>query len=330
MSNLRAGLIGMGMMGKNHARILSKLEGVDFVGAVDPLESENPLAESDGARIFRGLGQLISEKLDYCVIAAPTGFHKEIAVELLNAGVHCLIEKPVATDIESALEVQKAAIRNSRVVGIGHIERYNAAIRQLKNKIQNNELGKIYQISLVRQGPFPSRIAGVGVVRDLATHDIDLSMWLTNSQYSSISAQTSRIKTDEFEDLVSITGRLRNDVVVNMVTNWLSPYKVRSIVVLGENGALHADTLNSDLTYYRNGTSTTSHDVVAHFRGLIEGDVTKFSFEKIEPLVLEHKNFRDRLLGKASEIVTIEEGIETIKISDAIIRIGKTGESEKF
>jgi predicted dehydrogenase len=330
MSNLRAGLIGMGMMGKNHARILSKLNGVDFIGVVDPIKSENSLTESGGVKIFHDLDQLLSENLDYCVIAAPTGFHKEIAVEMLNAGVHCLIEKPVATDIKSALEVQRAAVKNSRVVGIGHIERYNAAIRQLKSKLQSNELGKIYQISLVRQGPFPSRIAGVGVVRDLATHDIDLSMWLTESQYSSISAQTSKIKTLEYEDLVSITGRLKNDVVVNMVTNWLSPYKVRSIVVLGENGAFHADTLNSDLTHYRNGTSTTSHDVVAHFRGLVEGDVTKFSFEKIEPLLLEHENFRDHLTGKSSEIVTIEEGIETIKISDAIIRIGKTGESEKF
>ena len=330
MSKLRAGLIGIGMMGKNHARILSTLENVDFVGVVDPLRSPGVSISNNGIKIYSELSDLISQKLDYCVIAAPTGFHKEIAVEVLNSGINCLIEKPVATDIDSAIEIQKAAIKNSLIVGIGHIERYNAAMRQLKSRIIKGELGEIYQISSRRQGPFPSRIADVGVVRDLATHDIDLTMWLTGSKYKSISAQTSSKANREFEDLVSVTGRLQNNTIINMLVNWLSPLKERNIVVTGEKGAFRVDTLTSDLTLYTNGTHAVSHDVVSHFKGVSEGDLTKFSFEKPEPLLIEHQNFRDNLLGKKSEIVSIEEGIEVIKISDAIIKSGNNGKSIEF
>ena len=330
MSTLRAGLIGIGMMGKNHARVLSNLENVDFVGVVDPLKSPGVSISNNGIKIYPELSDLISQKIDYCVIAAPTGFHKKIAVEVLNSGINCLIEKPVATDIDSAIEIQKVAIKNSLVVGIGHIERYNAAMRQLKTRILNGELGEIYQISSRRQGPFPSRIADVGVVRDLATHDIDLTMWLTGSKYKSLSAQTSSKANREFEDLVSVTGRLQNNTIINMLVNWLSPLKERNIVVTGEKGAFRVDTLTSDLTLYTNGTHAISQDVVSHFKGVSEGDVTKFSFEKPEPLLIEHQNFRDNLLGKKSEIVSIDEGIEVIKISDAIIKSGNNGKSIEF
>ena len=155
-------------------------------------------------------------------------------------------------------------------------------------------------------------------------------MWLTGSKYKSISAQTSSKANREFEDLVSVTGRLQNNTIINMLVNWLSPLKERNIVVTGEKGAFRVDTLTSDLTLYTNGTHAVSHDVVSHFKGVSEGDLTKFSFEKPEPLLIEHQNFRDNLLGKKSEIVSIEEGIEVIKISDAIIKSGYNGKSIEF
>ena len=327
MSTLKVGLVGLGIMGKNHARVLSKLEGVELLGIVDPLGSAKNI-NSD--HVFYELNELLRKKPDYCVIAAPTGFHKDIAIEILSAGVNCLIEKPVALNLESANQIKEVSASNSRIVGIGHIERYNSGVRQLKSRLQNGELGDIYQVSSKRQGPFPSRIADVGVVRDLGTHDIDLTMWLTNSTYESVFAHTITRSQREFEDMAVIGGKLKNEVLVNMIVNWLSPFKDRSLVVTGERGAFIVDTLSSDLKFYRNGNYQVTQSSLMHFMGVSQGDVITYAFDKPEPLVLEHENFRDFLLGKKAEIVTLEEGIETVKVSDGILESAKIGTEIKF
>jgi UDP-N-acetylglucosamine 3-dehydrogenase len=330
MTSLKVGLIGLGMMGKNHLRILASLEGVELIGVADPLTEFGTDIDIWGHERFLEYRDLLERDLDYCVIAAPTGFHREISIEALSRGIHCLIEKPVAINHEEALEIQTAANKAKKLVGIGHIERYNSAIRQLKKRLLSGDLGAIYQISIRRQGPFPSRIADVGVVKDLATHDIDLAMWLSGSQFDSVNAQTTHRSGREHEDLVTINGKLQNQVVVNMLVNWLSPLKERSLVVTGEKGAFVVDTLNSDLTFYENGNHTVSQDSYRHFKGVTQGNVTTFAFDKPEPLRVEHENFRDKLLGKESDIATLLEGIETVRVADAVIKSSKLGQSVKL
>jgi len=327
MSTLKVGLVGLGIMGKNHARVLSKLEGVELLGIVDPLGATKNI-KSD--YVFYELNALLRKKPDYCVIAAPTGFHEDIALEILSAGVNCLIEKPVAMNLESANQIKKVASSNSLVVGIGHIERYNSGVRQLKSRIQNGELGDIYQVSTKRQGPFPSRIADVGVVRDLATHDIDLTMWLANSKYEYVSAHTMTRSQREFEDMAVISGKLKNEILVNMIVNWLSPFKERNLVVTGTLGAFEVNTLSSELKFYKNGNYQVTQKSLLHFMGVSQGDVITYAFDKPEPLVLEHENFRDLLMGKEAEIVTLEEGIETVKVSDGILESAKIGTEIRF
>ena len=324
MSKLRVGLIGLGMMGRNHARVLSNLPGIDFVGVSDPLASDEIAEKYPHLKVYEKFDELLKQQIDYCVIAAPTGFHKEIAINALNEGVHCLIEKPVATSYEDAVLIREVATKKSLIVGIGHIERYNSAVRQLKIKIRNGELGEIYQISMRRIGPFPSRIADVGVIKDLATHDIDLAMWLSDSKFDSLAAQTAHRSGRTHEDLVSISGVLKNNIVVNILVNWLSPLKERSLVVTGEKGAFVVDTLNSDLIFYENGQHIMSQDSFRHFKGVTQGNVTSFAFDKPEPLFVEHENFRDKVLGIASEIVTLEEGIEIVRVADAAIVSSKS------
>lgn len=317
MKTLKVGLVGLGVMGKNHARILSNLEGVSLLGVVEPSNTAD-LHKSEYN--FLRLKDLLDEKPDYCVVAAPTGLHKEIASQILEAGVNCLIEKPVALDYESAISIKKIADKNSLIVGIGHIERYNPAIKQLRSRLLNGELGDIYQVSTRRQGPFPSRVADVGVVRDLGTHDIDLTMWITGSSYKSISAQTVKRSMREFEDMASVTGKLKNDVLINMLMNWLAPFKERNLLVVGEKGAFNVETLTSNLTFYKNGNFQVTQTTLAHFTGVSQGDVISYEFEKPEALLLEHENFRDYVLGKRAEIITLDEGIKTVEISDAILK----------
>ena len=325
MKKLRVGLIGQGMMGKNHLRILSTLSGIEFIGVADPISFENT-SEKLSYGLFADYKDLLSQNLDYCVIAAPTGYHKEIAIAALNKGVNCLVEKPVAVNFTDALEIKVVADKLSLLVGIGHIERYNAAIRELRRRLLAGELGSIYQISIRRQGPFPSRIADVGVVKDLATHDIDLVMWLSGSKFASINAQTAHRSGRQHEDLVSINGQLENSTVVNVLVNWLSPLKERSIIITGEKGAFVVDTLNSDLTFYENGIHEVSQDAYLLFKGVVQGNVTTFAFDKPEPLLLEHEHFRDKLLGKEADIVSIAEGVETVRIADAVLESSSTNQ----
>jgi len=320
MNNLRVGLIGMGMMGRNHARVLSKLSGVDFIGIADPIQPVQMQSSFPGIKIFKSTSELLSKGIDYCVIATPTGFHKEIAIAALTSGVNCLIEKPVALDYSEAQAIQEMAIIMKLIVGVGHIERYNAAIRELKHRLESRELGDIFQVSLRRQGPFPSRIGDVGVIKDLATHDIDLASWITGSKFQMVSAQTVHRSGRVHEDMVSINGVLENKVVVNILVNWLSPLKERNLVVTGEKGAFVVDTLNSDLTYYENGSHLVSQDAFLHFKGVTQGNVISYAFDKPEPLLVEHQNFRDAVLGKRSKIVPLIDGVETVRVADAVIR----------
>jgi predicted dehydrogenase len=326
MSSLKVGLVGLGIMGRNHARVLSHLDGVELLGIVDPVKP----TDLNPSYNFFELSELLAKKPDYCVISAPTGFHKDIAIQILEAGINCLIEKPVSLDLDSAHAIKAVADKNSLVVGVGHIERYNSAIKQLRIRLMNGDLGDIYQICTRRQGPFPSRVSDVGVVRDLGTHDIDLIMWLTGSKFKSVSAHAAKRAKREFEDLVSATGRLENEVIVNMLVNWLSPLKERNLLVTGEKGAFTVDTLSSNLTYFSNGNFKVTQNSLSHFVGVSQGDIVSYAFEKPEPLLVEHQNFRDHLLGKKSEIVTIEEGIETVRVSDKILESSRTGTDIKF
>jgi predicted dehydrogenase len=270
--------------------------------------------------ILKSVDQVIAKKVDYCIVAAPTAFHEEISLQLIDAGIHVLIEKPIAHSLESAKRISAAAASKGVIGAIGHIERFNSALQQARSRILNGELGEIYQISTRRLGPFPSRVADVGVVMDLATHDIDLTCWIANSQYSNVCAHSATQSGRSHEDLVAVVARLKNGIVVNHLVNWLSPLKERKTIITGEKGTYVVDTLTSDLTFYGNGTINVSQQQIAHFKGVTQGDIQIYAFNKPEPLLLEHQNFRDAVLGLDSEIVTLHDGTQTVEVAEAIIK----------
>lgn len=322
---LRAGLVGLGMMGRHHARILGSLDGVELVAVSDPMG--DPHGVAGGRTLFSSLSELIKQGIDYAMVAAPTAFHEELALELAAAGVHALIEKPLAVDTPAAQKIYEAFRDNSLVGAVGHIERYNPALQQLRARLDAGELGEVYQITTRRQGPFPARIADVGVVKDLATHDIDSTAWVARSSYISVSAQTAHKSGRPHEDMVAIVGQLANGVITNHLVNWLTPFKERLTIVTGERGALVADTLTADLTFYANASVDTQWDSVAAFRGVSEGDVIRYAFAKPEPLRVEHEAFRDAVLGlpgALERIVTMEAGLATVAVAGAILESAMT------
>lgn len=313
MPSLRAGLVGHGAMGRNHARVLAELEGVEFVGIVDPA------VKNARANVYDSLDELISKGIDYCVVAVPTAMHEEIGLQLADEGVHAFIEKPLAPDIESARRLVEAFETAGLVGAVGHIERFNPALRQARNRMAQGDLGQVLQITTRRQGPFPARIADVGVVKDLATHDIDLTAWIAQSPYVAVSAQVGHRSGRDHEDLVSIVGTLEDETITNHTVNWLSPFKERVTVITGEKGAFVVDTLNADLIFYANGSIATEWDDIARFRGVSEGDVVRFAFSKPEPLKVEHENMRDAVLGLPAEIVAMRSGLTTIQVVESIL-----------
>ena len=322
MANLRAGLIGMGMMGRNHARVLSSLDGVDLVGVAD--EGNAQLQQGVRAPLVRTVEELLALGVDYCVVAVPTYLHETIGLQLAEAGVHALVEKPLSQDTASAERLALAFEAQGLVGAVGHIERYNPALQNARARIEAGELGRVYQVATRRQGPFPSRIADVGVTLDLASHDIDLTSWVVQQPYTTLSAQSAYRSGREHEDLISATCLMGDGIVANHLVNWLSPLKERVTTITGEKGALVADTLSADLTFYANGTVQTTWAEIMRFRGVTEGDVTRYAIAKPEPLRVEHEQFRDALLGKDSDIVTMRQGLATVAVATALIESART------
>ncbi|SIT88778.1 Gfo/Idh/MocA family protein [Microbacterium sp. RU33B] len=323
MADLRAGLIGLGMMGRHHARILRDVPGVELVAVADP--GGDPHRVAGGLSVLHGVDDLIAVGLDVAIVAIPTRFHAEAALALAEAGIHTLVEKPIAEDTVTGYTVAEAFSARGLVGVVGHVERFNPALQQLRARLAAGDAGDVYQIATRRQSSFPGRIGDVGVAKDLATHDVDLTAWVAQSGYASVSAQTAHKSGRAHEDMISMTGRLRNGIIANHLINWLSPMKERVTVVTGERGTFIADTATGDLTFYANGTVALEWESVSSFRGVSEGDVTRFAFAKKEPLRAELEAFRDAVLGAPTELSTMAEAAHTLEVVESALRSASGG-----
>jgi len=325
---LRAGLLGIGMMGRHHARVLREVDGVDLVAIADP--GGDPHGVAAGLDVLPDVDALIAAGIDLAVVAVPTRYHFDAAMILADAGVHTLVEKPIAHSTEAGRRMAEAFSSRGLIGAVGHVERFNPALQELRRRLANGDVGEVYQIATRRQSTFPARIADVGVGMDLASHDIDLTAWVAQSDYKTVYAQTTFKSGREYEDMIALTGRLANGVIVNHLINWLSPMKERVTVVTGDRGTYIADTATGDLTFHANGTIAFEWDSVSSFRGVSEGDVTRFSFAKREPLRVEHEAFRDAVLGGPSDVVTMQQGLHTLEVVEGALSSASNGASVTF
>lgn len=326
---LRVGLVGFGAMGRHHARVLLGLDGVQLVGIADPAPSSP--ASALGAPVVDSVSELLSLGVDYVVVATPTETHERIARLLVTAGIPTLIEKPLAATSTQALTLADEFARAGVLGAVGHVERFNPAVQQARERIERGDLGTVYQVATRRLSQFPVRIGDVGVALDLASHDIDAAAFLVGGTYRQVSAQALRPAGRDHEDLVCAVARMdspQGPVVVSHTVNWLSPFKERSIVVTGTQGVFAIDTLTADLTYYANGTAGQPWDDVAQFRGVSEGDVTRFAFAKREPLVIEHEAFRDAVAGDRADdaaVVTLAQAAQVVCVAEAMLMSARGG-----
>ena len=225
---LRIGVIGAGVMGSNHARVLSELPGVKLVGIADPDRARcEQVAGKLNCAGFGDVDGLINAGVDAVTIAAPTHLHHDIATACAARGLHILVEKPVASTVEQGRAIVAAARRAGVTLMVGHIERFNPAVQSIKRAIKDQD---ILSIAITRVGPFPPRMSNVGVVIDLAVHDIDLIRWFTDSEIVEIQPQTSSAVAER-EDIALLQFRTASGVLAHINTNWLTPFKARNITL---------------------------------------------------------------------------------------------------
>lgn len=325
---MRVGVVGTGVMGKNHVRVLRELPDVELVGVADAdVSSATRVAEANGTRGYRSHEELIEkERPDALTVAVPTNDHRAVVVDAFAAGCHVLVEKPIAATLAEADEVVEAARRAGRVLAVGHIERYNPAVQELKRRLDAGQMGKVIQLHARRLGPFPPRVRDVGVVVDLATHDLDVMRYLTGSHIVRVYAETRRAIHTTKEDMVSGLVRFDDGAVGVLQINWLTPTKIRELVVTGERGMFRANYLTQDLFFYENAeTPTDRWSQISMLRGVSEGPMVMYAMQKREPLRAELESFIKAADGQGTQIVSGEDGREALRIALALVESGEEG-----
>jgi UDP-N-acetylglucosamine 3-dehydrogenase len=297
---LRVGVVGVGVMGSNHARVLSELPGVRLTGVADPDRKRRDLVTSKlGCSGFDDVSELIAHGVDAVSIAAPTHLHREIAGECIARGLHVLVEKPIAPTVEDGRAIVAAARRAGVTLMVGHVERFNPAVQSIKRAIQDQH---ILSIAITRVGPFPPRMSNVGVVIDLAVHDIDLIRWFTDSEIVEIQPQTSSAVAER-EDIALLQFRTASGVLAHINTNWLTPFKARTIHIATRDKYVIGDLLTLQVTecfgFQPDGSYSMRHLSVGY----------------AEPLRSELVAFVSAIRGGKPPAVTGDEAVASLEIA---------------
>src|SRR5438552_12515779 len=304
--SLRIGVIGAGVMGSNHARVFAGLPNITLVGVVDPLPAHRARAtDLTSCRTFAGLDELIAEGVDAVTVAAPTHLHHEIAIACIARDIHVLVEKPIASTVEEGEEIVAAAQRAGVTLMVGHVERFNPAVAAIKQAISGED---ILSIAITRVGPFPPRMSNVGVVIDLAVHDIDLIPWLTGSDIVEVQPQLS-CAVAEREDIALLQFRTANGVLAHINTNWLTPFKARSVTVATRGKYVMGDLLTRQVTecfgFKPDGSYSMRHLPVGHD----------------EPLRAELIAFVGAVRTGGVPAVTGDEGVASLEIATRCLEV---------
>jgi len=325
MNKLKAVVIGAGVMGQNHLRAYREMSNVELVGFVDPAADLATVSHRFGVPGWRDLDAMLDAvQPDIATVAVPTALHSETALYLMEHRVHVLIEKPIAQHDDEAIALIDAADRANLVLAIGHIERHNPAIAALKERIDAGVLGRLFEIRADRVGPFPARINDVGVILDLATHDLDVMCYLAGGAPTRVFAETQQHLHSSREDMVTALVRFPTGVTGTLHVNWLSPAKTRRVRVTGEGGMIEVDYITQDLTFFENGDSETDgYGSLQLLRGVSEGRVIREKILKREPLRLELEDFVNAVLTGKPPRVTGRDGLLAVRVARALVESGE-------
>jgi len=256
---MRTGVIGVGVMGRHHARVLSERPEVDLVGVCDTnKKTADEVASLYGTIPFYNALELFDQGLDAIHIVVPTFLHHEIAEMAIDRGCNVLIEKPIADTVENAQDIFRMADKAGITLMVGHIERFNPAIQKLKRMIDKGNLGGLRSISTLRVAPYPKRIVDTGIIVDLGVHDIDVMSYLAGRKIREVyCAASSTIHT--MEDTASISLTFDQNIPGHIETSWLSKIKARKLFATFENGFVLVDFIEQSLILYDDDSAREIH-----------------------------------------------------------------------
>jgi UDP-N-acetylglucosamine 3-dehydrogenase len=321
---IRAAVVGIGSMGRHHARVYGELEGVELVAVADPdVGHRAAITKRTGARGYESYQRLFDEeKLDVVSVAVPTSLHHEVVVSAFEHGLHVLVEKPIAASVEDATDLIRRREKNGLTLAVGHIERHNPALIELSRRLKAGELGRVFQVQSRRMSPFPAYVRDVGVTLDLATHEIDVIRTLVGSPLLRLFAETARNVHETEEDSLIGTLRFRNGVMGSLIANWVTPTKTRECRVFGERGMAMVDYLTQDLFFHENSDAPSRWDAMALFKGVEEGNVVKLRIAKTEPLRAEIADFVQAARTRTPPRVTGTDGLFAVAIAQMLLESG--------
>ena len=299
--SVKTGVIGVGAIGRNHARIYAELENSSLVGIYDAnMEQAAAIAEEFGTKAFSSLDELVAE-VDAASVSTPTVTHREIATQLLNSGKHVLVEKPISDSVDDAKAIIDLAHEKGLVLQVGHIERFNPVMSQLESRLDRPKFIECHRLS-----PFPQRSLDIGVVLDLMIHDLEIVLHLVNSPVASVDAVGIPVLTRR-EDIANARIRFEDGCVANITASRISPERMRKIRVFQSNAYLSLDYQDQSGWIYRKDGLEIGREEV--------------EVEKDEPLKCELMSFVECAAKGEAPKVSGQQGADALEVALEITRL---------
>ncbi|MEM2943582.1 MAG: Gfo/Idh/MocA family oxidoreductase [Methanomassiliicoccales archaeon] len=313
---IRTGVVGVGYMGQNHARIYSELSTLVGIYDVD-LQHAQTVAQRFRTRAYSDVESLLRD-VDAVSICAPTADHFSLASIAIRNGTSVLLEKPFTGDSKKAAQLGREAEKEGVVLAGGFVERFNPVVKAAKEALKEGKFGKLISISSRRVSSFPKRIKDVGVVMDLGIHDIDVIRYITSSEIRSVFGMGGKFANDKFEDHASLLLELESGVTGHVETNWLTPMKVRKVSMTCSGGYVQLDYI--DQTLEVSSAQIGEIDPGNMFQVPLEFDIRRIALKKEEPLRREIEDFIGAVELSGQATVSAMDAVMDLKVCEAAIR----------
>jgi len=308
MRRVRIGVIGTGFWGENQVRVLRQSPKADLVAICEKDEKRaREIGTKYGVPWFSDIGKFLRVRdLDAVTVCTPTQTHLTVGRLAIEAGKNLLVEKPMTGEVRSAENLVRSAKAAGVKLLVGFIERFNPGVKAVKKMVAQKAVGDIIIATGRRVARWPIRIGDVGVVKDTAIHDIDAMRYLLDEEVSAIFAQTGSLRTHSYEDYAEIMLRFKGGTTGFIDANWLTPRKVRTLIITGSDATINLDYITQEIT-----VEDSKHLVKPY---------TPWA----EPLKVELENFITTILNDAKESPSGEDALEAIRVCDAALASGKS------
>ncbi|HAX61380.1 MAG TPA: UDP-N-acetyl-D-glucosamine dehydrogenase [Elusimicrobia bacterium] len=303
---MKVAVVGAGSLGQHHTRVYSTIPDIELFGVcdVDKKRSEK-IAKNFNAQPFSDYKELIG-KVDAVSIVVPTPLHYAVAKDFLNAGIHCLVEKPITDNVLHAEELLKIATEKNIILQIGHIERFNTAVIEAQKHIKSPKF-----IEAQRLGPYDPRVAHIGVVMDLMIHDIDIVLTLVNSKIMQMDVIGAKVLSQN-EDIANVRLKFENGCVANISASRVSLDKFRKIRIFQDDTYISLDYAGQSLKIYKKKS-----DVITSMSDI---NILKPKLKTEEPLKRELEHFINCVKTGKPPLVTGEHGRDALSVAIEILK----------